>query len=49
MTNEFVDDALKNTERAISDALNDIRESRSKFRALVSPQSKADSPIIEDI
>ncbi len=49
VTNEFVDDALKNTERAISDALNDIRESRSKFRALVSPQSKADSPIIEDI
>ena len=37
VTNEFVDDALKNTERAISDALNDIRESRSKFRALVSP------------
>ena len=49
VTNEFVDDALKNTERAISDALNDIRESRSKFRALVSPQSKQDSPIIEDI
>ena len=49
VTNEFVDDALKNTERAISDALNDIRESRSKFRALVSPQSKADSPIIEDV
>lgn len=49
VTNEFVDDALKSTENAISDALNDIRESRAKFRALANPQARADSPIIEDI
>ena len=49
VTNAFVDDALRSTEASIAEALNDIRDSRAKFSALVNPKSKADSPIIEDV
>lgn len=49
VTNEYVDDALQRTETAISTALGEIRESRSSFQALVNPQPKQPSPIIEDI
>ena len=31
------------------EALSEIRESRSKFRALVNPQQAKPSPIIEDV
>lgn len=49
VTNAFVDDALKNTENAIAEALGDIRDSRAKFRSLVNPQARSESPIIEDV
>ena len=49
VTNEYVDDALQRTEEAINTALGEIRESRSSFQALVNPQPKQPSPIIEDI
>lgn len=49
VTNEYVDDALRRTEEAIAGALGDVKDSRSKFRALTNPQAKAASPIIEDI
>ena len=49
VTNEFVDDALSRTESAISTALNEIRESRKSFQAVVNPQQPKCSPIIEDI
>ena len=49
VTNEFVDDALSRTESAISNALNEIRESRKSFQAVVNPQQSKPSPIIEDI
>ena len=48
-TNEYVDDALRRTEDSISNALNEIKASRSSFMALTNPQSKQPSPIIEDI
>lgn len=48
-TNEYVDDALRRTEDSISNALNEIRASRSSFMALTTPQTKQSSPIIEDI
>lgn len=38
VTNDYVDDAMKRTEDAISQSLSEIRESRSKFRTLVNPQ-----------
>ncbi len=50
VTNAYVDDSLRRTEDAISSALSEIRESRSKFRGLTSNQPKGNSsPIIEDI
>ena len=49
VTNAYVDDALRRTEDAISSALGEIRDSRSKFRGLTNPQPKKASPIIEDI
>ncbi len=50
VTNAYVDDSLRRTEDAISGALSEIRESRSKFRGLTTSQSKSNSsPIIEDI
>ena len=49
VTNDYVDDAMKRTEDAIAQSLSEIRESRTKFRALVNPQAAKPSPIIEDI
>lgn len=51
VTNDYVDDSLRRTEEAVAEALSGIRDSRSKFRALVSPQSapRANSAIIEDV
>jgi cell division septum initiation protein DivIVA len=49
VTNDYVDDALKRTEDAITEALGEVKESRSRFRALTNPQAKPVSPIIEDI
>lgn len=49
VTNDYVDDAMKRTEDAISQSLAEIRESRTKFRALVNPQAAKPSPIIEDV
>ena len=47
VTNDYVDDALRRTEESISDALGEIRESRSKFSALFSTQ-KSELPIVEE-
>ena len=47
VTNDFVDDALRRTEESISDALGEIRDSRSKFAALFTAQ-KSELPIIEE-
>ena len=49
VTNDYVDDAMKRTEDAIAQSLGEIRESRTKFRALVNPQAKNNSAIIEDV
>ncbi len=49
VTNDYVDDAMKRTEDAISEALDRIRDSRGKFNALTGTQEKKPSPIIEDI
>lgn len=49
VTNEFVDDALSRTESAISTALEEIKQSRKSFQAVVGTQQPKPSPIIEDI
>lgn len=48
-TNEYVDEALRRTEDSISNALNEIKASRSSFMALTNPKPAKPSPIIEDI
>ena len=52
VTNDYVDDSLRRTEEAVAESLAEIRESRSKVRALVNPQQRQasnSSPIIEDV
>ena len=52
VTNDYVDGSLRRTEEAVAESLAEIRESRSKFRALVNPQQRQasnSSPIIEDV
>ena len=54
VTNNYVDDALRQTEQAIAEALNEVKESRAKFNALVGTQNKNSVPasnpaIIEDV
>ena len=48
-SSQFCDEALRRTEEAVAEALSEIRNSRSKFRALVNPQAKNNSAIIEDV
>ena len=40
VSNEYMDDALRRTEEAISMSLEDVRETRTKFMALVDAQEK---------
>ena len=49
VANTYTEDALRRTEEAVAEALSEIRNSRSKFRALVNPQAKNNSAIIEDV
>lgn len=49
VTNEYVDGALKESEESIAQALAEIRETRSRFRKLTSPQERSNSPIIEEV
>ena len=39
-SNDYMDDALRRTEEAIALSLDDVRETRAKFRALVESQEK---------
>ena len=39
-SNDYMDDALRRTEEAISISLGDVRDTRAKFKALVDAQEK---------
>ena len=39
-SNEYMDDALRRTEEAIATSLDDVRDTRMKFKALVDSQEK---------
>ena len=43
VSNDYMDDALRRTEEAIALSLEDVRETRSKFKALVDAQEKRSS------
>ena len=50
-SNDYMDDALRRTEEAIAISLEDVRDTRSKFKALVEAQEKraaVSAPVTEE-
>ena len=45
---DFMDDALRRTEESIAVSLDDVRETRAKFKALVEAQEKREAPAQEE-
>jgi len=45
VTNDYVLDALRRTEEAVSAALQDVESARSKFEALAYPEAKKEAPV----
>ena len=48
-SNDYMDDALRRTEEAISMSLEDVRDTRAKFKALVESQEKRASAVSIDV
>ncbi len=48
-SNDYMDDALRRTEEAIAMSLEDVRDTRTKFRALVENQEKKASVAVQEI
>ncbi len=49
VSNEYMDEALRRTEEAIAQSLNEVRETRSKFHALTEAQdNRAAAPASEE-
>ena len=48
VSNDYMDDALRRTEEAIAMSLEDVRDTRTKFRALVEQQEKKTSAMAEE-
>lgn len=49
ISNEYMDDALRRTEEAIAQSLNDVRETRVKFRALTEAQENRKTELAPEI
>ena len=47
-SNDYMDDALRRTEEAIALSLEDVRDTRTKFRALIDNQEKKASAAVEE-
>lgn len=47
-SNDYMDDALRRTEEAISMSLDDVRDTRAKFKSLVEAQEKRSAPAEQD-
>ena len=47
-SNDYMDDALRRTEEAIAISLEDVRDTRTKFKALVEAQEKRSAPSEQD-
>ena len=48
-SNDYMDDALRRTEEAIAMSLEDVRDTRAKFKALVENQEKRAAMAVEGI
>ena len=49
LSNDYMDDALRRTEEAIAMSLEDVRDTRTKFKALVENQEKRAAMVVEGI
>ena len=50
VSNDYMDDALRRTEEAISMSLEDVQDTRAKFKALIEAQEKrAAISVAEDV
>ena len=47
-SNDYMDDALRRTEEAIAQSLDDVRDTRGKFKALIESQEKRAAAAVED-
>ena len=47
-SNDYMDDALRRTEEAIAMSLEDVRDTRTKFKALVESQEKRSAAAVAD-
>lgn len=48
-SNDYMDDALRRTEEAISLSLDDVRDTRAKFKALIEAQEKRTAANAEEL
>ena len=48
-SNDYMDDALRRTEEAIAMSLEDVRDTRTKFKALIESQDKKASAPVDQI
>ena len=48
-SNDYMDDALRRTEEAIALSLEDVRDTRTKFKALVESQEKRAAAAVENV
>ena len=47
-SNDYMDDALRRTEEAVALSLDDVRDTRAKFKALVEAQEKRSAAATEN-
>lgn len=47
-SNDYMDDALRRTEEAIALSLEDVRDTRTKFKALIENQEKKSGAAVQD-
>jgi len=48
-SNDYMDDALRRTEEAVALSLEDVRDTRAKFKALIDAQEKRLDPTEEEV
>ena len=49
VSNEYMDDALRRTEEAIAQSLDEVRDTRTKFKALIESQEKKTASIDTEV
>ena len=47
-SNDYMDDALRRTEEAVAMSLEDVRDTRAKFKALIEAQEKRSEASVDD-